>query len=59
MSSTEIIFITALFLLAGFQIYRKYVKKDTDKPGTGSNKESDSSFSSISKDDDYEPYSGK
>ena len=58
METKEILLLVACFLLVGFSLYRKYVKKSTDKnnnaPGTGSS----SQFSSSSKDDDYEPYSG-
>jgi hypothetical protein len=59
MSTTEIILITVAFMALGFSLYRKYVRKDQDKTGHGQNKSSGSSFTSHSKDDDYEPYSKK
>lgn len=59
MSNTEIILIILLFGIAGIKLYQKYIKKDAAKPGTGYKRKSDSSFSSLSKDDDYEPYSKK
>jgi hypothetical protein len=59
MSTTEIILITVAFIALGFSLYRKYVKKDQDKTGYSQNKSSGSSFTSHSKDDNYEPYSKK
>lgn len=59
MSTSEIILIAALFAVAGILLYRKYVKKDTGKSVAGNKKEPGSSFPYVSKDDDYEPYSGK
>lgn len=59
MSSTEIILLAAIFAFVGFRLYQKYVKKDTDKTSTGQKKGPGTPISSVSKDDDYEPYSGK
>jgi len=58
METKDIIILIACLLAAGFSLYRKYAKKSagTDKKGYG--KEPTSQFSSGSKDDDYEPYSG-
>jgi hypothetical protein len=47
----------AAIAYAGVRIYQKYFKKD--KGGQNTPKKSGSSFSSPSKDDDYEPYSKK
>jgi hypothetical protein len=54
MSKIEIILISVAFAALGARLYQKYFKKDQGKPNAG--KTSDSSFSSSSKDDDYEPY---
>jgi len=40
-----------------FRLYQKYFKKDKDKSSSPTKTTSDSGFSSLSKDDDYEPYS--
>jgi hypothetical protein len=56
MSNIEIILIAMVFVVLGFRLYQKYIKKDHRKAGTGSPKQTGSSFSSHSKDDDYEPY---
>jgi len=47
----------AAFAFVGVRIYQKYFKKD--KGVQNPPKKSGSSFSSSSKDDDYEPYSKK
>jgi len=57
MGTLEIILIAAAFLALGFSLYKKFVKKDQGKSGPLPHKSSGSSFSSHSKDDDYEPYS--
>jgi hypothetical protein len=54
MSKIEIILISVAFAALGARLYQKYFKKYQGKPNAG--KTSDSSFSSSSKDDDYEPY---
>lgn len=46
-----------LFAFVGFRLYQKYIKKSDVKPG--GLKKPGSSFSSSSKDDDYEPYAKK
>jgi hypothetical protein len=53
----EIVFLVVCFAFVGFRLYQKYYKKDELKPG--SQKKPSSSFSSASKDDDYEPYAKK
>ena len=53
----EIVFLVVCFAFAGFRLYQKYVKKDEIIPGE--QKKPTSSFSSSTKDDDYEPYSKK
>jgi hypothetical protein len=53
---TSIIIAVAAFAYLAFRLYQKYVKKDTGNRST--NIKSDT-FSSSSKDDDYEPYSKK
>jgi hypothetical protein len=51
------VFTALLFAFVGIRVYNKYFKKSDGK--TGEQKKSGSSFSSSSKDDDYEPYSKK
>jgi len=51
METNKIIFIVGIIVIAGVRLYMKYVKKSDQGKNTGS------SFSSSSKDDDYEPYS--
>ena len=53
----EVIVIVLVFALLGVRLYQKYVKKNTVKPGK--DVKPGSSFSTSSKDDDYEPYSKK
>jgi len=57
MDKKEIIFLTAILLFAAIRLYQKYVHKggNTKKDNRTIGNES---FSS-SRDDDYEPYSGK
>jgi len=59
MSRNEIILIAALLMVAVFRLYRKFSRKDTGKVDSENETHSGSSLSSISKDDDYEPYSNK
>ncbi len=59
MSSTEIILIVSLLLFAGFRLYQKYSKKNADKAGGEQQKQGGTSFPSLPKEDDYDPYSGK
>ena len=54
----QVYLLIALFAVAAFRIYQKYFKKDDPtKPKSDSAKKE--SLPSSSKDDDYEPYSGK
>jgi hypothetical protein len=56
MKSNDVIMVVAVFLLIGFSICMKYLKKN--KTGTDvRNHGSDTSFSSVK--EDYEPYSRK
>lgn len=55
MSTTEIILIVALFLVAFMRLYNKYVKKKGTFDKTDI--KPDKSFPHV-KEDDYEPYSG-
>lgn len=59
MEKKDIIIIVAVLAALGFSIYRKYMKKNQEKSKPGSGKQTGSSFSSPSIDDDYEPYSKK
>jgi len=52
--NSQIILFAVLLGFAGFRIYQKYMKKNDDKSGSQNKK--GSSFTSTSKDDDYEPY---
>jgi len=58
MKTKDIFFLVFFLLLAGFSLYRKYAKKTAGNDKNGSAAKSSSQFSSNSKDDDYEPYSG-
>jgi hypothetical protein len=51
------VFVALLFAVVGVRLYNKYFKKSDGK--IGEQKKPGSSFSSSSKDDDYEPYSKK
>jgi len=59
METKDIIILVLCLVVAGYSLYRKYMKKNAE--GTSRNQTSDSSsqFSSKSKDDDYEPYADK
>jgi hypothetical protein len=59
MSTTEVLIFVLAFAALGFSLYKRFIKKDQDKAGYGQNRTTGSSFSSTSKDDDYEPYSKK
>jgi hypothetical protein len=60
MDTTEVVLLVAVFLALGFSLYKKYIKKNQGKNiGTGQKSQSGSLFQSHTKDDDYEPYSGK
>jgi hypothetical protein len=50
----QIVLFVVFFAIAGFRLYQNYVKKSDEKSGIQKNR--GSSFSSTSKDDDYEPY---
>jgi hypothetical protein len=53
----QILLFAVCFGIVAFRLYNKYIKKDEVKPG--SQKKPTSSFTSPSKDDDYEPYAKK
>ncbi|MGE5348124.1 MAG: hypothetical protein ACM3NP_02490 [Actinomycetota bacterium] len=57
METKEIIFLVALFALAGYSLYRRYIKKNTGVPGRSHGGSSDKG-SLKGEADDYEPYSG-
>jgi len=59
MDKKDILIFAAVLAFLAFRLYQKYAKKD--QKGTANDKKtsSDSTFFSTSKDDDYEPYSGK
>ncbi len=59
MDKTQIFIFVFVMVFFGFRIYQKYIKKSTGKSGTDAKNVEGSKFSSPSKDDDYEPYSGK
>ncbi len=59
MDKSTVILIVAVFTALGFSLYRRYMKKNQGQSGGGSGSQSSSSFTSHSKDDDYEPYSKK
>lgn len=57
METNEIIFLVALFALAGYSLYRRYIKKNTGVPGRPQGGFSDKGGLK-GETDDYEPYSG-
>jgi len=57
MDNKEIIIFAVLLAFVGVKLYQKYVKKD--QSGTGQKGAGNSSLSSSSQDDDYEPYAKK
>lgn len=59
MSTTRIILIVGLLLLAGFSIFQKHVRQKQGEKGNGQGKGSGKSSFSEAITDDYEPYSGK
>jgi hypothetical protein len=56
MDKSEIFILIAVILFLAFRLYQKYGKKDRNTPG---NKASASILTSSSKEEEYEPYSGK
>jgi uncharacterized membrane protein YebE (DUF533 family) len=59
MKTSDVIIIIVAFAALGFSLYRKYVIKNQRQTKGGTGPQQGSSFSSRSKDDDYEPYSKK
>jgi len=59
METKDIFILVAVVSFAGFSLYRKYMKKKEAGDGQDKDAQAGSRFSSQSKDDDYEPYSGK
>lgn len=59
MDTKDLVIIVVVAAAIGFSLYRKYMKKDQDKSYGTKQPQSDSTFHTSPKDDDYEPYSGK
>ncbi len=59
MGKKDILVIVIVVLAFGISIYRKYVQKKGNANTYGKDSKSSTAFPSSSKDDDYEPYSGK
>jgi hypothetical protein len=59
MDKTQIIIFAVAMVFLAFRLYQKYFKKDNAGSGSKTKKTADSSFTSSSKDDEYEPYSKK
>jgi len=59
METKDIFLLIAVVSLLGFSFYRKYMKNKGAGNAPDKDSQSGSLFSSHSKDDDYEPYSGK
>jgi len=57
MDKTQIIIFAVVMVFLAFRIYQKYIKKDINTSGSNKKSSAGSSFSSSSKDDEYEPYS--
>jgi hypothetical protein len=54
METKDVIILAACLAMAGFSLYRKYMKKEQQKTGSQQNYKS-----TLTGKDDYEPYSGK
>ncbi len=59
MDSTKLALIVAVTAALGFSLYKRLRKKDQVKNNKQKGSQTGSLFQSHSKDDDYEPYSGK
>jgi hypothetical protein len=59
MDKSEIFIFAAVIIFVAFRLYQKYMKKGNYNTGSKTKESSGSSFSTSSKDDDYEPYSKK
>lgn len=59
METKDIFILIAVISFAGFSLYRKYMKKKEAGNSQDKDTQSGSRFISHTKDDDYEPYSGK
>jgi hypothetical protein len=59
MHRNDIIVFTVVMVYLAFRLYQKYFKKKDMKTGTPPESTNGTTFSSSSKDDDYEPYSKK
>jgi len=59
MDKSGIFIFAAVMAFVAFRLYQKYMKKDNYNPGSKTKESSGSSFSTSSKDDEYEPYSKK
>jgi len=57
MDKTQIIIFAVAIVFLAFRIYQKYIKKDRNSSVSNKKTSAGSSFSSSSKDDEYEPYS--
>jgi hypothetical protein len=59
MKTSDLIILIVAITALGFSLYRKYILKNKGQTKGGIGSQQGSSFSSHSKDDDYEPYSKK
>jgi len=59
MDRTELMTTVLALVLVGALLYRKYAKGQQNKTGSDTGRNTGSSFTSQSGDDDYEPYSKK
>jgi hypothetical protein len=59
MDKSQILLFSAILAVVAIRLYKKYFKKDGAKSGKETKHSSGSSFPSLSKDDEYEPYSKK
>lgn len=57
METKEIIILSAALAFASFRLYQKYIKNKSNQPDNKSEKAGKEG--SFTKDDDYEPYSGR
>ena len=59
MKNKDIIVLVAVLVYAAIRLYMKYGKKVKGDSAASTKTNSDSKFSSFSKEDEYEPYSKK
>jgi hypothetical protein len=59
MDKNQILVFSAVVAVLAVRLYMKYKKNDKFKPGSEAKSSASTDFPSISKDEEYEPYSKK